>query len=127
MTSFPSNLIESHLQFISELLTLLAVLTRTTDIPTMAKIFQKLMNRQFFEFIARFFSPLLGGFRQGYNTQHVLLNFLQYCKNSIDNRGLAGAVFMDFSNDGFPFSALCRARDKLRSTISDRTTSSNFH
>ena len=43
------------------------------------------------------FSPLLGGFRQGYNTQHVLLNFLQTCKNSIDNKGLAGAVFMDLS------------------------------
>ena len=40
------------------------------------------------------FSPLLGGFRQGYNTQHVLLTFLQSCKNSIGNKGLAGAVFM---------------------------------
>ena len=43
------------------------------------------------------FSPILGGFRHGYNTQHVLLNFLQSCKNSIDNKWLAGAVFMDLS------------------------------
>ena len=28
---------------------------------------------------------------------HVLLNFLQHCKNSIDNKGLTGAVFMDLS------------------------------
>ena len=45
----------------------------------------------------QFFSPLLGGFRQGYSTQHVLLNFLQRCKNSNDNKGLAGALFMDLS------------------------------
>ena len=44
------------------------------------------------------FSPLLGGgLRQGYNTQHVFLNVLQSWKNSIDNKGLAGAVFMDLS------------------------------
>ena len=45
----------------------------------------------------QFFSPLLGGFRQGYSTQHVLLNFLQCCKNINDNKGLAGALFMDLS------------------------------
>ena len=43
------------------------------------------------------FSPILGGFRQGYDTQYVSLNFPQSCKNSIDNKGLAGAVFMDLS------------------------------
>ena len=66
-------------------------------LPSIAKIFERLMHKQLSEFTERFFSPLLGGFRQGYNTQHVLLNFLQYCKNSIDNKGLAGAVFMDLS------------------------------
>ena len=66
-------------------------------LPSIAKIFERLMHKQLSEFTERFFSPLLGGFRQGYNTQHVLLNFLQYCKNSIDNKGLAGAVFVDLS------------------------------
>ena len=66
-------------------------------LPSIAKIFERLMHKQLSEFTERFFSPLLGRFRQGYNTQHVLLNFLQYCKNSIDNKGLAGAVFMDLS------------------------------
>ena len=66
-------------------------------LPSIAKIFERLMHKQLSEFTERFFSPLLGGFRQGYNTQHVLLNFLQYCKNSIDNKGLAGAVSMDLS------------------------------
>ena len=34
--------------------------------------------------------PSLGGFREGYSKQHILLNFLQRCKSSIDNKGLAG-------------------------------------
>ena len=47
--------------------------------------------------MGQFFSPLLGGFRQGYSTQHVLLNLLQRCKNTIDNKGLAGALAMNLS------------------------------
>ena len=66
-------------------------------LPAITKIFERLMHGQFSEFTAHFSSPLLGGFRKGYNTQHVLLNFLQYCKNSIDNKRLAAAVFMDLS------------------------------
>ena len=42
-------------------------------------------------------SKVLGGFRKGYNTQHVLLNFLQKCKASLDNKELAGAILMDLS------------------------------
>ena len=55
------------------------------------------MYNQLFYYIATFFSPLLGGFRKGYNTQHVLLNFLQTCKASLDNRELAGAFLMNLS------------------------------
>ena len=32
-----------------------------------------------------------------FNTQNVMLHFLQYCKNSVDNKGMAGAVLMDIS------------------------------
>ena len=66
-------------------------------IPTIVKIFERLIHQQLFEYISCFFSPLLGRFRRGCNTQHVLLNVLQSCNNSIDNKGLAGAVFMDLS------------------------------
>ena len=48
-------------------------------------------------YIWQFFSPLLGGCRQGYSTQHVILNLLQRCKNSIDNKGLTRALFTDLS------------------------------
>ena len=63
----------------------------------LAKIFERLIHQQLSECSSCLFSPLLRGFRQRYNTQHVLLNLLQSCKSSIDKKGLAGAVFMDLS------------------------------
>ena len=44
-----------------------------------------------------FLSPLLSGFRKGYNTQHALLTFLETCKAAIDYGGSAGALQMDLS------------------------------
>ena len=44
-----------------------------------------------------FFSPLLCGFRKGYNTQHALLKFLETCKATMDSGGFADAVLMDLS------------------------------
>ncbi len=44
-----------------------------------------------------FLSPLLCGFRKGYNTQHALLKFLETCKATMDSGGFAGAVLMDLS------------------------------
>ena len=66
-------------------------------LPAISKLFERLVYNQLYDYIKQFFSPLLGGFRQAYSTQHVLLNFLQCCKNSIDNKGLAGALLMDLS------------------------------
>ena len=66
-------------------------------LPAISKFFERLIYTQLYDYMRQFFSPPLGGFRQGYSTQHVLLNFLQRCKSSIDNKGLAGALFMDLS------------------------------
>ena len=66
-------------------------------LPAVSKVFERIMYNQLFDYIGTFFSPLLGGFRKGYNTQHVLLNFLQKCKASLDNKELAGAILMDLS------------------------------
>ena len=66
-------------------------------LPAISKLFQRLIYNQLYDYMRQFFSPLFGRFRQGYSTQHILLNFLQRCKSSIDNKGLAGALFMDLS------------------------------
>lgn len=39
----------------------------------------------------------LCGFRQGYSTQHALVNFLEKCKTVMDNKDIAGAILMDLS------------------------------
>ena len=66
-------------------------------LPAISKLLEQLRYNHLYDYMRQFFSPPLGGFRQGYSTQHFLLNFLQRCKNSIDNKGLAGALFMDLS------------------------------
>ena len=64
-------------------------------LPAVSKFFECIMYDQLIDYIVTLISPLLGGFRKGYNTQHVLLNFLQKCKASVDNKELAGAILMD--------------------------------
>ena len=66
-------------------------------LPAISKLFERLIYNQLYDYIKQLFSPLLGGFRHAYRAQHVLLNFLKCCKNSIDNNGLARALFMDLS------------------------------
>ena len=66
-------------------------------LPTISKIFQRLIPIQLYDFKALKLSALLEGFRKHYNTQHALLNFLRNCKNIIDKKGFAGEVFMDLS------------------------------
>ena len=46
-------------------------------LPAMSKFFERLIYTHLYDYMRQFFSPLLGGFTEGYSTQHVLLNFLQ--------------------------------------------------
>ena len=55
------------------------------------------MYEQVIPFVERFLSPLLFGFRNGYNTQHALLEFSETCTAAIDSGGFAGAPLMDLS------------------------------
>ena len=66
-------------------------------LPAISKAFERIIYNQLIDYISAFLSPLLGGFREGCNTVHVLLNFLQACKASLDKRELAGAILMDLS------------------------------
>ncbi len=67
-----------------------------TVLSSVSKVFERLMYEQIMLFAECFLSPLLCGFRKGYNTQHALLKFLpETCKATMDNEGFAGAVLMD--------------------------------
>ena len=65
-------------------------------LPAISKLFDGLYTLNCItNYMRRFFLPLLGGCRQGNSTQHILLTFLQRCKSSIENKTIAGALFMD--------------------------------
>ena len=64
-------------------------------LPAISKVFERIIYNQLIDYISAFLSPLLGGFRKGCSTEHVLLKFLQTCKSSLDNKELAGAILMD--------------------------------
>ena len=53
-------------------------------LPTMSKVFERFIYNQLIDYISAFPSPLLGGFRKEFSTEHVLLNLLQTCKASFD-------------------------------------------
>ena len=55
------------------------------------------MYEHLMPFVECFLSPLLCGFRKGYNTQRAILKFLETCKITMDNGGFAGALLMDLS------------------------------
>ena len=46
-------------------------------LPAISKVFERIIYNQLIDYISAFLSPLLGGFRKGYSTEHVLLKFLQ--------------------------------------------------
>ena len=68
-----------------------------TVLPSVSKVFERLLVNQMLPFVSRFLSPNLCAYRQGYNTQHALLKLVETCKKTLDNKGFVGAVLMDLS------------------------------
>ena len=51
-------------------------------LPTISKIFERILFDQLTKFPNKFLSPLLCGFRKGYSTQYALVNLLQKWKKN---------------------------------------------
>ena len=66
-------------------------------LPTVSKVFERLLVKQVEAHIEQYLSTLLCGFRKGYNTQQALVRFLEKTKLCIDVGGKVGAVMMDLS------------------------------
>ena len=66
-------------------------------LPTVSKLFERMMDKQIVAYITPFLSSLLCGFRKGYNAQHALIRVLEQFKISLDEGVKAGAVLMDLS------------------------------
>ena len=66
-------------------------------LPTLSNVFEKIMQKQVLNYVNTFLSPDLCGYRKGFSTQYALLPLLEKWKKTIDNKGFAGGVLMDFS------------------------------
>ena len=66
-------------------------------LPTVSKIFERIMQKQMNTFVENFLSPYLCGYRKGYNSQYALLAMIEKWKLSLDNGEYAGGILMDLS------------------------------
>ena len=66
-------------------------------LPSVSKIFGKLLQHQLVNYIENFLSPHLCGYRKGYSSQQALISLTEHCKISLDKKGYGGAVLMDLS------------------------------
>ena len=64
-------------------------------LPCVSKIFGKTMQKQIFQYIEKFLSPFLCGYRRGFSSQTALLGLVEKWKASLDKNGYARAVLMD--------------------------------
>ena len=69
-------------------------------LPTVSKVFERLLDKQIIDYMGHYLSSVLCGFRKlnkGYNAQHVLVRLLEKWKTSKDNGENIGTVLMDLS------------------------------
>ena len=66
-------------------------------LPNMSKIIERIMSEQITQHFVGILSPLLSGFRQGYNTQHALFGVIEIWKKCLDMSGTIRTIFMDLS------------------------------
>ena len=66
-------------------------------LPTVSKIFERILYNQINAHMIEYLSPFLCGFRVGYSTQYCLLLMLEKWKKALDKKNLAGALITDLS------------------------------
>ena len=64
-------------------------------LPSISKIFEKLMQKQINGYINNFLSPYLCDYRKDFTTQLALLSLTEKWKKVLDNKDFGGAVLMD--------------------------------
>ena len=66
-------------------------------LPTVSRVFERLLDKQIIDYMGLYLSSLLCGFRKGYNAQHALVQMLEKWKTSLDNGANIGAILMDLT------------------------------
>ena len=68
-------------------------------LPSMSKIYERILENQLKLFPRCFLSSFLQGFRKNYFTQHALLRYIECIQRALDRGENAGAVFMELSKE----------------------------
>ena len=66
-------------------------------LPTLSKVYEKILYQQIYNYFNNIFSKFLCGYRKGYSTQHCLLYMLEKLKASLDNGMCTGILLTDLS------------------------------
>ena len=66
-------------------------------LPTVSKLFERILKDQAYAYMNKNRSPYLCGFRKGFSTQYSLMVMLEKWKRALDNKGIAGALLTDLS------------------------------
>ena len=66
-------------------------------LPFVSKFFERIMQKQLFQYIEKILSPFLCGYRKGFSTQTALLGHVEIWKASLDKKVYSEAVLMDLS------------------------------
>ena len=66
-------------------------------LPTLSKVYEKLLFHQTYKYFNNIFSKYLCGFRKGQSTQHSLLYMLEALKKALDKRLFSGILLTDLS------------------------------
>jgi hypothetical protein len=66
-------------------------------LPTVSKLFERIIHSQLSGYVEQHFNPYLAAFRHGYGCQSVLLRLLDDWRQALDNNKYVGAILMDLS------------------------------
>ena len=66
-------------------------------LPTASKVFERIMQKQISDYVGKFLSPFLCGYRKCFSTQNALLTLIERWKLCLDKEGFAGVLLMDLS------------------------------
>ena len=70
---------------------------RISVLPTVSKVFERLMHDQITTYMDAHLREHLCGYRKGSNAQTALLSLIEKWKSILDKKGFSGAVLMDLS------------------------------
>ena len=66
-------------------------------LPLFSKVFEILLYDQLSDYLEKYLSTLLCGFRKTHSTQHALFKLLQAWQEELDKSGFVSAMLMDLS------------------------------